>query len=190
LYNVQAVINAVIDVLLRNPNQKTLLEALGTLYSFVKRFDKALTIFVKLKHSDVFDLITKHGLFRTVAETQLAIALTEVDAEKAIRLFTDNIDLIPVVKVIPQLEQKPHFLLLYLDRLFQKDQKDKKDEKSERNERLPKEYHDSLMKLYAQYEPKKMLPFLQNSKHFSLNNAYKISREKNMVPEMVYLLSK
>ncbi|OWA52572.1 Vacuolar protein sorting-associated protein 41-like protein [Hypsibius exemplaris] len=178
LYNVQAVINAVIDVLLRNPNQKVLLEALGALYSFIKQFDKALAIYVKLKHPDVFDLIAKHRLFRTVADKQLAIALMEVDAEQAIRLLTENIDAIPMVKVIAQLEQKPPFLLQYLDRLFQKDKI------------IGKDYHDVQVKLYAEHDPKKMLHFMQNSKHFSLRNAYEICQKKNMVPEMVYLLSR
>lgn len=177
LYSVQAVINAVIDVLLRNPNQKTLLEALGALYSFVKQFDKALAIYVKLKHPDVFDLIARHRLFRTVTDRQLAIALMEVDAEQAIRLLTDNIEVIPMVKVIGQLEQKPQFLLQYLDRLFQKDKA------------VSKDYHDVQVKLYAEYEPKKLLHFMQNSKNFSLRNAYEICQKRNMVPEMVYLLS-
>lgn len=178
LYSVQAIINAVIEYLLRNPNQKTLLEALGALYTFVKQFDKALTIYVKLKHHDVFELITRHNLYKTITDKQLTIALVEVDTDQAVRLFTDNIDNVPIKAVVTQLEPKPQYLLQYLDRLFQKDKT------------IAKEYHDVQVKLYAEYEPKKLLHFMQNSKHFMLNEAFAICQKKGMVPEMVYLLSK
>ncbi|XP_055328703.1 vacuolar protein sorting-associated protein 41 homolog isoform X1 [Paramacrobiotus metropolitanus] len=178
LYNVQAIINSVIEFLLRDPNQKVLLESLTTLYTLVEQYDKALKICVKLKHPDVFELINKRSLYKTIVDQQLLVALMDIDAEQTVRLLTDNNERIPIASVVTQLQSRPQYLLQYLDRLFQM------------NKTIGKEYHDIQARLYAEYEPKKLLHFMQNSKHFMLNTAFEVCEKKNMFPEMVYLLSR
>jgi hypothetical protein len=47
LYNVVAVINAVLDNLIAHPDDQVLLQALAHLYSLSKQFRKALDIYLK-----------------------------------------------------------------------------------------------------------------------------------------------
>lgn len=48
-------------------------------------------------------------------------------------------------------------------------------------------YHNELVRLYAKYEPKKLLPFLKRSKNYNLDKAKKICSENLFYPEMVFL---
>jgi hypothetical protein len=52
------------------------------------------------------------------------------------------------------------------------------------------EYHDTLVSLYAEYDPASMLGFLRESTNYSYQKAYEICRERDMVPEMLFLLGK
>ena len=59
LYKVQTVINALLERLDRDRTNTYLIRALGDLYSYERQFDKALSIYLRLKHKDVFQLIRK-----------------------------------------------------------------------------------------------------------------------------------
>ena len=47
LYNIQTLVNAVLDKLDRDRNNPVLLECLGELYTYDKRYDRALAIYLK-----------------------------------------------------------------------------------------------------------------------------------------------
>lgn len=47
LYNVSAVVNAVLEHLLVNSNSNVLLEALAILYSYCGKYDKSLAMYLK-----------------------------------------------------------------------------------------------------------------------------------------------
>lgn len=67
---------------------------------------------------------------------------------------------------------------MYLDSLFDKDPQFC----------LP--YSDRLVQLYAEYDPDRLLPFLRASNFYDLENALRICTERDMVPEMVFLLGR
>ena len=52
------------------------------------KFDRAVALYVKLEHNDVFELIRKHSLYESVADKVLE--LMELDHEEAVKLFLDK----------------------------------------------------------------------------------------------------
>eukprot|EP00210_Caulerpa_lentillifera_P006342 g6058.t1 len=52
------------------------------------------------------------------------------------------------------------------------------------------QYHHLLVELYADYEPSKLMRFLRNSHQYPLDQAYEICKERGMIKEMVYILSR
>ena len=63
-------------------------------YTHDKRFDRALGIYLKLKHKDVFDLIHRHNLFDSISDK--IVLLMEFEAEAAVKMLLDNKDKVPV----------------------------------------------------------------------------------------------
>jgi hypothetical protein len=80
--------------------------------------------------------------------------------------------------VVKQLEEKPHYLYMYLDSLFDKDPQFC----------LP--YSDRIVELYAEYDHDRLMPFLRASNFYDLEKALKICRERDYVTEMVFLLGR
>ncbi|CAG0922413.1 unnamed protein product [Notodromas monacha] len=213
LYNMTAVINAVLDCLLAQPDQQVLLQALARLYSLSQQFRKALDIYLKsvgedfgimfpdnflqhiftlvlcahlsqiqeekegLKHKDVFALIDKYELVDSIKD--LVPGLMELDAERAVQLFLDHIDKLPPDVVVVKLNNHSVFSYKYLDALYKKDAK-----------AMKRDYHGKLVELYSLHDREKLLPFLQSSSVYSLQDAFGICRKGNLFPEMVYLLTR
>ncbi|KAK2146463.1 hypothetical protein LSH36_606g03004 [Paralvinella palmiformis] len=145
-------------------------------YTYEKHFDKALYIFLKLRHPEVFDLIHRHNLFDSISDQ--IVLLMEFDVEAAIKMLLDNTDRIPVAKVVKQLEHKPELLHLYLDHLFIKDPE------------LGRDFHNLQVRLYAEFDRVKLLPFLRNSTNYPLQEALHECQQRNLIPEMVFLLGR
>lgn len=57
LYDVSKIVALLLDQLLQLPDNQTLLRALATLYSYQKKYDKSMSVYLKLGHKDVFHLI-------------------------------------------------------------------------------------------------------------------------------------
>lgn len=127
LYNTCAVINAVLEHLLICDNDKDVyLESLAMLYSYDKKYDKSLSMYLKLvhrgnhknqtlylnnfrlKHKDVFNLIQKHNLYNVIHD--MIIELMDLDAEKTIAMLLEK-NRIPPEVVVEKL--KNHEQLLY-----------------------------------------------------------------------------
>ena len=70
------------------------------------------------------------------------------------------------------------FIVQYLDSLFQKDPN------------ISRDYHTMQVVLYAEYEREKLLKFLQNSQYIILAQAQKELQERNVIPEIVYILER
>lgn len=67
--------------------------------------------------------------------------------------------------------------MAYLNRLLAQEQEMKQD------------YSDLLIKLYAQYDRPKLLPFLRKSENYRLDKALQVCSQKNFVEEVfLYLL--
>ena len=85
LYNVGAVSKALMEELLVKPNSVPLQLALATIFERQGQLDKAMAMYLKLQHTDVFKFIHANELYPDVANH--AIDLMELDSDKAVELF-------------------------------------------------------------------------------------------------------
>ncbi|XP_052869808.1 vacuolar protein sorting-associated protein 41 homolog [Anopheles cruzii] len=172
LYNTKAVINAINDHF-NKKDANILLEALAILYSHEREYDRALTMYLKLQHKDVFELIATHDLYGMIKDT--IVQLIELDSDRAIAMLLRQKS-IPADDVVRELEHHEQYLFRYLDAYDKSDTSYK--------------FHGRLVPLYARYEPDKLLPFLRRSNNYPIQEAYDICRQLLFYPEMVYLLAK
>ncbi|KAG5873450.1 hypothetical protein JTB14_007217 [Gonioctena quinquepunctata] len=174
LYNVCAVINAVLEHLLNCEIDKNIyLEALAILYSYEGKYDKSLSMYLKLKHKDVFVLIQKHNLYRVIQD--MLLDLMELDHKKTIELLLEK-NSISSEKIVERLRGKERYLYLFLDEYDKKNPKGK--------------YHKELVRLYAIFAREKLLPFLKKSDHYPIQEALDICQKEKYYPEIVYLLGR
>lgn len=172
LYNTTAVINAIHDHFDKK-DKNILLEALAILYSHEREYDKALTMYLKLQHKDVFQLIRKHDLYSTIKT--MMVQLIKLDNEKAIAMLLEK-NKIPPEDVVAELGNYETFLYMFLDALDKVDSSGKFDWK--------------LINLYAKYDQDKLLPFLRRSRTYPLQEAYELCKSNLFYREMVYLLDR
>ncbi|XP_048576551.1 vacuolar protein sorting-associated protein 41 homolog isoform X2 [Nematostella vectensis] len=176
LYSVQTIIAAVQEQLEAEPENIILLETLGEMYTYLKRYDKSLAIFLKLRHPDVFNLIHQHNLFKSVQEN--IVMLMEFDAERAVKMLIENVDKVPVEDVVRQLSKRNELLHLYLDSLYQKDPQAGMD------------FHELQVGLYAEFNRSRLLPFLRSSNYYPLQKALADCEQRHLIAEMVFLHSR
>ncbi|XP_012058286.1 PREDICTED: vacuolar protein sorting-associated protein 41 homolog [Atta cephalotes] len=177
LYTVAAVVNGVLEhLLVHNQRQNVLLEALAILYIHDGKYDKALAMYLKLRHKDVFQLIQKYQLYNSVYD--MIEGLMDLDTERAIQFFLEK-DRVPSDTVVQKLQHNHRYLYLYLDALDKRDTKDSKGK-----------YHGLLVRLYADYSRDKLLPLLRRSDNYPIQQALDICSQRRFYPEMVYLLGR
>jgi len=177
LYSTAAVVHSLIERLLTCPDNTTLLRALATLYSHQRKYDKAVAMYLKLGHPDVFSLIRQHRLFRAIEDK--VQALLELDQEQALQLLLDFPQELPPPLVAAKLAGSGRRLFLYLDRLYGQDRS-----------LLPKEYHGTLVRLYADFAPHKLLHFLKVSDEYPMAEALAECELRGLTPERIYLLAR
>ena len=142
-----------------------------------QEYDKALADYLAVKNrEEIFDLIEKYGLINALRD-KMEI-LMSLNSKRASDLLLDNMLSIRIEDVVKCLKDKKQLLLPYLHKVIQKDPE------------LCIEYHEDLVELYAYYEPQNLLDFLKSSNNYSLEQALKICTELNLVPSVVYLLTK
>lgn len=181
LYDINAQINATIERLTRRSGDYSLQEALGQMYCYDEKYEKAINIYIDI------GLRSRDKIFRLIKEQKLysllwnkLMPLMEIDAHKTARMLAEKQDLYPLDQVVPRLShEKPLYLWAYLNSLALRD-----------SESLPSEYHDRLVPLYAEFDPEKLLPFLKASSRYSIETALKVCRERKLIKEIVYLLSR
>lgn len=197
LYDIPAVIESVhseLDSKPKSANVNVLMECLAELYMANRQPGKALIYYLRLRRPNVFDLIREHNLFTSVQDQALLLVefdqelitkrkaegetMEEKDHGAAIKLLVDHTHSIPVVRVVQQLEVRPDYLFMYLDSLYDKDPY------------LTSDYADRQLQLYSEYAPSRLIDFLRTSNYYGLEKAYNICKEKDLVPEMVFLLGK
>ncbi|PRQ73281.1 vacuolar assembling protein VPS41 [Rhodotorula toruloides] len=193
IYDVSAVILAVKNQLdrTRASDSHVLMQALTELYILNRQPGKALPYFLKLRDPHVFTLIRDNNLFTDIQDQALQLIEFDEDLRKndkalesesrhgtAIELLVDHTHSIPIPRVISQLQESRKYLYMYLDALFDKDP------------HLAFDYSDLQVDLYAEYDQKKLMDFLRASNYYSLERAYKICDNRDLVPEMVFLLGR
>lgn len=175
LYKTSIIVKEVLEHLLTTEVDSNIyLEALALLYCYQKKYDKALTTYLKLQHKDVFTLITKHNMYSVIYDKILD--LMTLDCDKAISILLQDKTKVPYEVVKKQLENNDEYLFKYLDAYS----------KVEPNGR----YHGKLVKLYAKYARNKLLPFLKGSDNYPIQEALDVCQSNQFYPEMVFLLGR
>ncbi|KAF5376840.1 hypothetical protein D9757_008884 [Collybiopsis confluens] len=205
IYDVDAVIVAVKDELekveksrLAAAQEKSvmLMECLAELYTSNRQPGKALAYFLKLRRPNVFELIRENNLYTDVKDMVLNLIefefqsdqrkgakLDEDEPSEAIRLLVENVHSIPINKVVSQLSTRPKYLFLYLDALLGKDP----------NLLSGPGYADLQnlqVQLYADYARHRLIDFLRSSTDYDSEKAYKVCQERDLIPDMVFLLGR
>ncbi|CAG2062815.1 unnamed protein product [Timema podura] len=177
LYNVPAVVNAVLEHLLVNDCDRIiLLETLAILYTHEKKYDKALAMYLKLKHKGVFQLIHKHNLYSSI--NNMIVELMDLDTEQALIILLEK-DRVNADVVVSCLENNHRYLYLFLDALDKRETKE-----------VSRKYHGRMVKLYADFSRDKLLPFLRRSDQYPIQEALDICKQRSFYPEMIYLLDR
>ncbi|CAA0813525.1 Vacuolar protein sorting-associated protein 41 homolog [Striga hermonthica] len=181
LYSTLPVISAIEPQLNTLSSSEALKEALAELYVIDGQYEKAFSLYADLKKSDIFDFIDKHNLHDAIREKVAQLML--IDCKRAIPLFIQHRDLISPSDVVSQLLAAKkcdyrYFLHLYLHALF------------ESNPHAGRDYHDMQVELYADYDPKMLLPFLRSSQHYTLEKAHEICVKRDLLRELVFILGR
>ncbi|ORZ22629.1 hypothetical protein BCR42DRAFT_172424 [Absidia repens] len=192
LYNLSNIVVAVEDELAKDQNNEILLECLADLYTYKNQPDKAIEYNLRLRRPNAFELIQEYNMFDAVKDK--AVLLMEFDqhlikkdndqqtkklsAMPAVQLLVKNTEAMQPAKIVRQLRHHRHFLYIYLDALF------------DRDHHIGYEFHDLQVELYAEYDYPKLLDFLRTSHYISLEKAYHICEQKDLVPEMVFVLGR
>lgn len=177
LYSTASLIKATIDQLSSQQNDLHLLEALGQLYAYECRYQKALFLFLQVGNAKkVFELIWAHQLLHLLEDR--IVQLLELDAEETSRLLINHQDSIPSEKVVARLQEHPRLLCTYLDRLIHRDPA------------TGATYHDLLFDLYSTYAPDKLVPLLRQSNFIQLDKALEVCRKRNLTQAIVFILGR
>lgn len=110
LYNTSPIINAILEhLVVCDLNKDTYMEALAVLYSYERKYDKSLSVYLKLRHKDVFMLIKKHALYEVIHS--MIVDLMDLDCDKTIAMLLDEKNSVPCEVVVEKLQD--HEMLLY-----------------------------------------------------------------------------
>ncbi|KAJ7513739.1 hypothetical protein O6H91_23G012400 [Diphasiastrum complanatum] len=182
IYSVPTIISAIELQLTSGSKSSILKEVLAELLIIEQRYDNALGLYVELGKANVFEFIEEHGLYDYVHDK--VVSLLKIDEKKAVSLLVQHRGNISVAEVVAQLQKaaqdNPHkrFLHSYLHALFEKDPN------------AGEEFQGLQVELYAEYEPRLLLPFLRSSHHYSLDKAYEICSRRGLTRERVFILGR
>lgn len=182
IYSSSPVIQAIEPQLNTSSMTDALKEALAELYVIDGQYEQAFSLYADLMKPEVFDFIERYNLHEAIREK--VVQLMTLDCKRAVPLLIQNRDLITPSEVLSQLlnasnkSNSRHFLHLYLHSLF------------EVNPHAGREFHDMQVELYADFDPKMLLPFLRSSQHYTLEKAYNICVTKELIKEQVFILGR
>ncbi|KHJ99848.1 hypothetical protein OESDEN_00187 [Oesophagostomum dentatum] len=151
-----------------------LYHALAHLYLHERKFDSALKIYLSLKDPQIFAVIDKYQLFEQVKDQ--VSELMRINTDRALRLLLDNEDNVPASLVMEKIARQPKLQLAYLTKLLNKNE--------------GAEFADQAVRLYAELDRKKLIPFLRKNENYHIRRALEICRQKNFVEEMILLFGK
>eukprot|EP00116_Pleurobrachia_bachei_P001683 sb/3461945/ len=177
-----------------HPDYVYLFKCLALLYEYNEDYINSLFLYIKLDCDRAFDLIGRYNLFHSLEGDDRVYRLLKKNETKAIELFVQNTEKIPVSMVVKELkhkneldkptmiEKKKQYLYRYLDELFQSDPEAGDD------------YHGEMIALYAEYDTTKdkvkLMRFLKESTKYPIDRAYEICETRRLYEAQVYLLTK
>jgi len=176
LYSLQNITEQVIRSLANDPKNLVLNETLAELYTNMGKFEEAVSIYLDYNDkAKIFSLIRSNNLVAILRDK--VDRLMKIDADETSQLLVENVDSIPMRDVVERMQRQKseRYLVSYLHRLLLKD---------------PDsciEYHDLMVKLYAQHQRESLLNFLKLSTNYRLEEALRICKEANMIKEVVFL---
>ncbi|KAB1227360.1 hypothetical protein CJ030_MR1G005938 [Morella rubra] len=182
IYSALPVISAIEPQLNTSSMTDVLKEALAQLYIIDGQHEKAFSIYADLMHPEVFDFIDKYNLHDAIREK--VVQLMMIDCKRVVPLLIQHRDFVTPSEVVPQLLNASnkcdhrYFLHQYLHSLF------------EVNPHAGRDFHDMQVELYAEYDPKMLLPFLRSSQHYMLEKAYEICVKRDLLREQVFILGR
>ncbi|PIA54894.1 hypothetical protein AQUCO_00901062v1 [Aquilegia coerulea] len=182
IYSVLPVISAIEPQLNTSTMTNTLKEALAELYIINGQYEKSFALYADLMKPELFEFIEKYNLHDAIQDK--VVQLMTLDCRRAVPLLIQNKDLITPSDVVTQLLNASNkcdsrrFLHLYLHSLF------------ETNPHAGKEFHDMQVELYADYDPKMLLPFLRSSQHYRLEKVFILGRMGNSKQALAVIINK
>jgi hypothetical protein len=180
LYSVKTIIDKVL-ARQRTPGSDSpvLMDALAALYTYERDYARTLEIYLRLKRPTVFSFIEEHNLFDSVDVKEL-IAF---DPERAVAMFIERTDRVPVDEVVTQLSDggfDRRHLHRYLHGLFTRDPADP----------AGRAHHGAMVALYADHDPQNLMPFLRQSSSYPLEAALQVCRDRNLHEGTVFILAR
>lgn len=177
------------------PNLTVIRRSLANLYIKTQDPMKAVTHFIYLKSDHTVQLLEKYHLlpkfFNEIPTIIKYITTNDELKEAPLDLLNERLDPllsllvgqrheISPTRIIPLLNDSALQVVtfLYLQRITKIDVI------------MSEFYETELMSLYAELAPKQLLPYLKKAQHYDIDIALKITTEKELYPELVYLLGK
>ncbi|MBA0679058.1 hypothetical protein Goari_010856, partial [Gossypium aridum] len=215
IYSALPVISAIEPQLNTSSMTDALKEALAELYVINGQYEKAFSLYADLMKPDIFDFIERHNLHDSIRGK--VVQLMMLDCKHAVSLLIQNRDLITPSEVVSQLLSSGnkcdsrYFLHLYLHSLFEVNPHAGKDYHDMQLQTLvvgadnpmeqvvkklcvlcwhPRPGFKPCVELYAEYDPKVLLPFLRSSQHYTLEKAYEICVRRDLLKEQVFILGR
>jgi hypothetical protein len=182
VYSVPTIIAPIQLQISTGSKSPALKEALAELHVLEKQYERALDIYVELEKPFVFDFIERHNLYRSIHDK--VVPLMTLNGKRTVQMLINQSDSIEPSEVVSQLQKEDtdgklrEYLHLYLHMLFEKDPT------------AGREYHGLQVELYADYEPRLLLPFLRSSHYYSLDKAYEVCTKRGLTRERVFILGR
>lgn len=181
IYSTSPIISVIEPQLNSSSATDALKEALAELYVLDGQHEKAFSLYADVMKPDVFDFIEKYNLHDVIHEKIAQLMM--IDSKRAVSLLLQQKDEISPSEVVLQLNaytkcDSRHLLYQYLNALF------------EVSPDAGRDFHDMQVELYAEYDPKMLLPFLRSSQHYTLEKAYDICVKKDLLREQVFILGR
>ncbi|CAG8436458.1 3839_t:CDS:10 [Diversispora eburnea] len=196
IYNISSVTVLVEDIVEKDPDNKILMECLAELRPNVFDLIRNYNLFsavqdkvVLLMDFDQYLISEKKNQLETEAENKEQDSSKKIEPVRkskskkdiempAVQLLVENVESIPIGHVVSQLRSHQQYLHTYLDALFNKDH------------HIGYEFHDDQVELYAEYDYPRLIEFLRSSNYYDFEKAYKICKQRDLVPEMVFVLGR
>ncbi|VDN19849.1 unnamed protein product [Cylicostephanus goldi] len=152
----------------------SLYQALAHLYLHERNYSSALKIYFTLKDPRIFSVIDNYQLFDQV--NNYLPELLSINEDQAVRLFLGNEDKFSPSLVVAATAHQSKLQLAYLSQLLNKNE--------------AAEYADLAIRLFADHDKEKLLPFLRKNENYKIHKALDICQQKNYVEETIFLLGK
>ncbi|KAL3310887.1 Vacuolar protein sorting-associated protein 41 [Cichlidogyrus casuarinus] len=165
---------------------KSLFCTLAILYEQSGNPEKSIDLLLRLKKSQVFQMLNRH-IHSPNHDTRASVLkvissqveqLMDLNIDNASKFLVEQMDHLPIEKMIEQLEHRSFYLYHYLDRVYHK-----------RPQAVAGNF-SKLLKLYAKHDRKRLWELLRSSDNYPLNEALDLCKSNRFIQEWAYLLTR